>query len=244
MSPTDDKIIEFINRERPDIVCIQEFFSIKDKFDTEKKIKNKLQFLPYSHHQFFLSKNQKSKFGILTISKYPIVNRGKILFEGTRNLSIYSDVVINADTIRIYNNHLQSIYLQKKDYDFLANITEEENQIDQVKIISGRVRQAFIKRAKQVKLISENIDKSPYPVLVCGDFNDTPVSFTYRKMRGSLKDAFVESGIGFGNTYGQHLPLFRIDYILCSKDFTSYYFRVNKVVLSDHHPVMCYLVKN
>ncbi|MFH0999552.1 MAG: endonuclease/exonuclease/phosphatase family protein, partial [Bacteroidota bacterium] len=87
--------------------------------------------------------------------------------------------------------------------------------------------------------ISEHIKQSPYPVIVCGDFNDTPVSYTYHKMRGQLTDAFINAGNGFGNTYERKIASFRIDYIFHSPEFDSKNFKVPHLLYSDHFPVVC-----
>jgi endonuclease/exonuclease/phosphatase family metal-dependent hydrolase len=95
-----------------------------------------------------------------------------------------------------------------------------------------------------VDILSAHIRQSPYPTIVCGDFNDTPVSYTYHKMRGKLVDAFIESGSGIGNTYLGNFPSFRIDYIFHSKSFRSCCFRTDRINMSDHYPVMCTLSLN
>jgi len=185
-------------------------------------------------------------FGIATFSSYPIINKGVISFNNTLNACIFTDIKFNEDTIRVYNNHLQSIHLGNRSYAYLDSIRlrYNEEQINELKDISNRLRDAFIKRARQAERISVHIHGSPYPVIVCGDFNDTPSSFTYYKIRKNLSDAFVESGSGFGNTYSGRFPSFRIDYILHHKDINSIYFKRIRTDLSDHYPVIGYLEFN
>jgi endonuclease/exonuclease/phosphatase family metal-dependent hydrolase len=96
-----------------------------------------------------------------------------------------------------------------------------------------------MKRAEQAATLKASISISPYPVIVCGDFNDPPGSFTYHTVSGGLKDSFVESGKGTANTYNGKLPSFRIDYILYSPVFKSYNFKVTNIDHSDHFPVSC-----
>jgi len=107
-----------------------------------------------------------------------------------------------------------------------------------IKLVVKKMGRAFKGRAHQAQMISRHIDNSAYPVIVCGDFNDTPVSYVYRMMRGDLKDAFVEAGKGFGGTYNGKLPSFRIDYILFDPKFEAYNFERNKLNLSDHYPII------
>jgi endonuclease/exonuclease/phosphatase family metal-dependent hydrolase len=143
----------------------------------------------------------------------------------------------------VYNNHLQSIRLQKQNYAIFNKLNlREEKQLKEIKELSYQLRNAFIKRAEQVDVISRNIKESSYPVIVCGDFNDTPVSYTYHKMKGHLKDAYMESGAWAGNTYTGFFPSFRIDFIFYSSELESRAYNTHRVKFSDHYPVSCYIV--
>jgi len=232
---TSDKIFDFINADTIDIVCFQEFFTDTDKL-TESQIRNKLNKRYHSHIAYSYS-NRKYNYGIATYSKYPIVNKGLIKFNNTSNISIYTDILIGTDTIRVFNNHLQSIRFNKKNYSFITN-TDGEEPIKEIKDISSRLKDAFIKRSQQAEILSIHIKNSPYPVFVCGDFNDTPVSYTYQKISDGLNDAFRESGKGIGNTYLGKFPSYRIDYILFSKNIECTRFIIPEIVLSDHYPVL------
>ncbi|HJX71125.1 MAG TPA: endonuclease/exonuclease/phosphatase family protein, partial [Bacteroidales bacterium] len=173
---------------------------------------------------------------------YPIVHKGVIEFTGTKNASIYSDIRINDDTVRIYNCYLQSTQLQKDDYNLFDSIIFSYNTRRLLKIrdISYRLKDAYLKRSRQVESLSRHIRNSPYPCIICGDFNDTPVSYTYHKLKGKLKDAYLESGTGIGNTYFGNFPSFRIDYILHSKSLNTIEFETKRIELSDHYPIICH----
>jgi endonuclease/exonuclease/phosphatase family metal-dependent hydrolase len=241
-SPNTNKdILKLIKQNNPDIICFQEFYK-KEK--GKMSITDILQVLkPMKYYYCFYSyvDQKPSNFGIAIFSKYPIVNKGKHSFKNTHNISMYCDITVNDETIRVYNNHLQSIKFIKGNYDFIDSLTlsYDERKVSQIKDISFRLHDAYVFRAHQVKKISAHIKSSPYKVIVCGDFNDTPVSYTYRKMRGSLKDAFRESGSGISNTYNGTFPAFRIDYILHSPQMRAYNYKVLKYNYSDHYSITC-----
>ena len=107
------------------------------------------------------------------------------------------------------------------------------------KNIIRKLRTGYIKRARQVDIISAHIDKSPYAVIVCGDFNDPPFSYAYHRITRNLQDAFKNSGNGIASTYIHKYSTYRIDYILHSPSLKSFNFKRLKVELSDHYPIIC-----
>jgi endonuclease/exonuclease/phosphatase family metal-dependent hydrolase len=235
------EIFGFIEKEAPDIICFQEFFTREKGELSEEEILKHLSRTQYSHIKYTFRKPLSSNFGIATFSKYPIVGGGEILFAKTFNLCIFTDIKIGNDTIRVYNNHLQSVRFMKRDIDFVDSLKFEysKKQLNGVMDITYRLKWAFKLRAMQADTITTHIHHSHYPVVVCGDFNDTPVSYTYQTMRDGLKDAFVEAGSGIGSTYLGKLPSYRIDYIFFSDQFGIANYRSPKLKLSDHYPVLC-----
>jgi endonuclease/exonuclease/phosphatase family metal-dependent hydrolase len=242
-----DSIVTYMNAENPDIICMQEFFTRSD--DTllsEQYISKRLKSYPNNHIEYpFIVSETSSKFGVATFSKFPIINKGHIQFGNSTNTCIFSDILMGSDTFRVYNIHLQSISLKKDNYALMDSIFYiNSKKIDEVKDVSSRLKRAYIARAKQTRAISSHMKTSPYPVILCGDFNDTPVSYAYHELLGNKKDAYRESGNGFGNTYRGKLPSFRIDYIFYSDIFISYNYKTIKIPLSDHYPVTTQLVLN
>lgn len=235
---TSDEIFDFINTNEFDFICFQEFFT-KNKGELSKRSILKKLNKEYSTHIIYTYEGDNYNYGIATFSKYPIINRGIVNFNNSSNSSIFTDVIINKDTVRIFNNHLQSIRFNKNNYSFITNskVLKDDEKIKEIKDISYRLRDAFIKRASQAKILSNHIQNSPYPVIVCGDFNDVPVSYTYRKMRGELNDSYLEAGKGFGTTYMGKFPSFRIDFIFHSKEIKCVNFNIPDVYLSDHFPI-------
>lgn len=238
-------IFHYIDHEEPDIICFQEFYTRDNSSLSEKNIRESLKKCKYAHIAYTSGKKTNSShFGIATFSSYPIVGTGEIKFPDTFNLCIFTDLKIGNDTIRIYNNHLQSIKFRKEDYVLMDTIRLKynERQILGIRRMLGRVRDAFKTRAKQVDDVAAHISRSPHPVIVCGDFNDSPVSYSYNTMRKKLKDAFIESGSGIGYTYRGKFPSYRIDYILYDPLLRSYEYESPKLELSDHYPVICRFV--
>ncbi len=239
-----DSIIEYLKDESPDIICFQEFLVRKDrKLQSKEHIVQELSSTPYHHINYSRELTQgSSQFGQATFSKYPIVNKGVILFENSPNSCIYSDIDFGSDTLRIYNLHLQSTRLKKYDEYLIDSLFHfNSSRLNDYKALSSRLKKAFIKRSEQVKIIKGHMNESPFPIILCGDFNDTPVSYTYHQLLGKKKDSFRESGSGISKTYRGKLPSYRIDYIFFSACFRSTDYRVDNKKLSDHYPVVCTL---
>lgn len=236
---TRDAIFDMLVREDADVLCFQEFFhSEKKKFFPTKD--TLLKFLPniHYHERYTHALGGQQYFGVALFSKYPIVRKGYVPFSSdANNFCIYADLLVGGDTIRVYNGHLQSIRLKPEDYD-LANGKTEQSEIDDAgKRIARRLKSAFVKRQEQVDRIATSINASPYPVVLCGDFNDPPVSYTYETLSDILEDSFVACGNGIGNTYIGAFPSFRIDYILHSPSLKTIAYKTLEEKLSDHHAI-------
>lgn len=239
-----DKYFEYIKSEQPDIICFQEFFSSNSDNLRNIELLTKEVLKTENMHFFPTHKLYKDRlYGIATFSKYPIINKSEISFEGSSNLCIYTDLLIGTDTVRVYNNHLQSIKFQPADYQFIDSLKLEldSSQVDEAMGIVKRLLTGFEIRANQADIISKNIANCKYKTIVCGDFNDTPISYTYHKMLGNLNDSFIKIGTGIGNTYNGSFPSFRIDYVFYDDNFECTKYVSPRVDLSDHYPVISYL---
>lgn len=234
-----NEMFRFLREADADIFCFQEYFYEEtDYFETTDTL---VSVLNAKNFQFesASSLHGTHHWGAATFSRLPIVNKGKIKFDRSRgNICLYSDVVKGKDTVRIFNVHFESNHLETEKIDRLAqgDSTARIIALDMYRSL----RKSYKRRAAQVDLVRKAISESPYPVIVCGDFNDTPISYTYSQISAGLKDAFLESGSGFGFTYAGKIPFLRIDYILHDPSIRSSKFRILKgKKLSDHYPVEC-----
>ena len=242
-----NKILQFIRHNDADIVCIQEFGVSKNnpKMLTEDDVYKTLDKYPYRNIEKFKSPQAGEIFGVVVFSKFPILSEKKVPYESSYNGSIVCELDIRGKKVTLINNHLESNKLSQEERNDYYQMTQEPDSrsLDVfTKMMSKRLTPAFRLRALQAQIVAKVIEenKNPY-IIVCGDFNDTPISYTRRKIKGNLRDAFVDSGRGLGITYNRYRFLFRIDYILHSSNIQSYNCTVGKFRTSDHFPVWCYL---
>ena len=212
-------IVEFISSENPSIVSFQEYNS---------RIK-KIQSLDSYPYQFIGGAYNKYESRVLQAiySKNPIINKGELNFPQSANHGIYADIVIELDTLRVYNLHLESLSIR-------PGMVKSERSDRLFK----RLRNSFAKQNEQALIFRENADKCPYIKIVCGDFNNTQFSSAYRIIKGDMNDSFAEKGNGYGKTINfWRFPL-RIDFILADPKFEVLSHKNFNIGLSDHEPVM------
>ncbi|MCB0382036.1 MAG: endonuclease/exonuclease/phosphatase family protein [Psychroserpens sp.] len=209
-------ISDFIAEKQPDILCMQEY-----RPDSEVLLEG------YYKYEELSGKQVKNGQAIFT--KFPIVNSGSIEFPNTSNNAIFADIVKGADTIRIYNVHLQSLGI-----DPAMEKLKEENSENLLK----RVSSTFKMQQFQTELFLKHKKQCPYKMIICGDFNNTAYSYVYKEIKGNLKDAFKQAGNGFGRTFDFKFFPVRIDFVLVDEGFKVNSFKTYDVKLSDHYPVM------
>jgi endonuclease/exonuclease/phosphatase family metal-dependent hydrolase len=217
------------------VQCYQEFFdhSQNPYFKTVQAIKKK------GYHYFF-SKNLGANgdaVGLLTVSRFPIVNKGDILISDNGfNRVIFTDIKVGDDTIRIINVHLESMRMKK--HNPLG--TDDPNaQKQRMKVILHKLKDGVFERSKQLEEVMAVIDTSRHPVICAGDFNELPYSYAYHSLRKKLKNSFEERGKGFGFSYnGNTLQFLRIDNQFYSPGLDILDFEtLQNIPYSDHFPL-------
>src|SRR5690554_321300 len=218
---------KFIEDENPDILCIQEFSDLgENQFD-------------YKYKTIYYV-NKAATFGHAIFSKFPIIDQGMIEFENSNNNVIFADIVKEKDTLRVYSMHLQSIQITKD----IAQIESELNQ-EKSEVIIKKIAKAFAEQQQQAAILKEHKNQCKYPVIICGDLNNSAFSYVYRSVKGNLNDAFEQAGKGFGKSYHFKYYPARIDYIFYDKSLQVKEFKTfNTIELSDHYPIKARLVIN
>jgi len=217
------EILKFINEQNPDILCIQEF-STSAEFD-----------LKAYKHQYIDMRGDQIKTGHAIFSKFPIIDKGRIEFPGSDNNAVYADIKKGIDTIRVYSIHLQSIKITP-DVDQINNTGIDQKKSE---MIFRRMSKAFREQQQQAEIIANHKSSCPFPIIVCGDMNNSAFSYVYRSIKGKLQDCFEQAGNGFGQTYHFKYYPARIDYIFCDPKMQVKYFRnFSEFENSDHYPIM------
>ncbi len=234
---------EWVRNNNADIKCFQEFYDHKDS-----KIFNISDYIaPDSCYYQFVSgtyhprKQTLLSGGVAIFSKYPIYNKGIIFIDkGTNNRGIFADVVIGDDTIRIINVHLHSMRLKKpSSYDSDAFYRFVKN-------IYMRLKDGLLRRNIQADKVYDFVQKSPYRVILCGDFNETPYGYVYQRFNAILDNSFEKAGFGFGFSLNNSVPFLRIDnQFYDSKEFKAIdYVTFRNMPFSEHFPIQgTYLLK-
>ncbi len=236
---TKHEILSIIKEQKPDIIGLQEFYT---RPNGQYDMKDSLTKIIGHQHYFFVPIifNERESIGIAIFSKYQIIGKGFITIadKGSENSCIFIDVKKGKKIFRIYNVHLQSIGFEGPDYKYIKDISNQlTTNISPAKRMGVKLKSAFIKRSRQVKLIKEHAKNCPYPYIISGDFNDTPTSFAVNEMGKGLKNAFEQKGIGLGKTYNGSFPNYQIDYILTSPEFNILNYQIIEKKLSDHYPI-------
>ena len=244
---TPNKILKYIQENDADIVCIQEYGASKsdNRFLTETDVKNAMDKYPYYYYHSLTYPYQSEIFGLAIFSRFPILSTEKVPFESVYNGSFITELDVHGKKVTLINNHLESNKLSEEERSNYYQLTKEMDtqSFDAfTQAMTKRLTPAFKERAMQAQVISKIIKENENSyIIVCGDFNDTPISYTRHKIKGNLRDAFVDSGFGLGITYNKYRFLFRIDYILHSNNIKSYNCEVGELKSSDHYPLWCYL---
>ena len=225
-----DSVFSFLKSQDADIICLQEF-----RVPDADKVKSYVnRYMKGYNAEYYMFPSSSGAFGNITLSRIPVKGKGKIKFDESANLAIYSDYQYAGEQFRIYNCHFESYNVS------VSGLLRGLVQRDSLLIYStgDKMKRSITRRPKQVDKVFEHIEECPIETFVCGDFNDNPMSYTYYRMTRGRKDTFKVAGNGFGATFASMWPMLRIDYILCPKKYAPVTHSTPRIPYSDHYPVV------
>jgi endonuclease/exonuclease/phosphatase family metal-dependent hydrolase len=243
------KMFEFIKNQNADILCFQEFFESRrpDLFDLN--IPYIVKHLKYPYYYFSSDHVVWSgtyEHGVAVFSRYPIIDTLRTRYPVTDSFKTSESIVrttidVKGRKINVFTTHLQSFLFTGNDYRGLKMIKKADNTdsvVEASKGIIAKFRRSYSFRSQQADIVRTQLDKSPYPEIICGDFNDVPNSYTYFTIKGNRQDAFVKKGFGLGRTFVFISPTLRIDYMLANENFKVLQYKKTRLPYSDHFPLV------
>ena len=225
-----DSIAAYLRGLDADVICLQEFHLPNDlNMDAWFRAR-----FPGYHAEYYVLTGESGHAGNVTLSRRPVLYKGKLDFEKSTNLALHTDIQLDSTVLRFYNCHFESYNIS------LSGIVKSiGHRTDEMMEDTGRkMRRSITQRPRQVEEVMEDVDECPVRSVVLGDFNDNPLSYTLFRLSRGRSDAFVKAGKGFGATFRTLWPLLRIDYILYPRDLEAVRCEVPKVKYSDHYPVI------
>lgn len=240
-----EDIINYLSDSKADIICIQE-----DNDTWRKNIFDNYHKRGYIYNDTLVLSNSELSFNCLGIhTRYPIIRRERINYSTTvNNGSCAWWLKVGNDTVIVINNHFESCHLSEKDRAQYRQMIRGEMDRDSVrtesKLLMVKLAEANAKRSLQIDCVCEYVRQyiDHYPIIVCGDFNDNPLSYSHHAMSQLLTDCFGTTGKGIGLSYNQKAFSFRIDHIFCSTNIQPYNTQIDtKIDVSDHYPIACWL---
>jgi endonuclease/exonuclease/phosphatase family metal-dependent hydrolase len=242
---TKAQMLSLIKAYSPDIACLQEMVAADSFANAINYLPDMLQRTGFEQYHFTYNRkldfDDKHHFGIVILSRFPIINKQTVSFPPYDYNSIfqYVDVVKGGDTLRVFNLHLQSLKFTRKNLNYINDPSlADKEALQESKSIFSKLKRGFVERGIQADRIRAEISKSPYRVIVCGDFNDLPNSYAYSIIGQGLNNAFAKKGNGLGRTFSGISPTLRIDNIFVDKRIDLLqYTRIAKK-MSDHFPIM------
>ena len=226
----EDSVYAFLRQTEADIICLQEYYS-----ENTDALRATLEAGFGGHdYDFYVFQGKYGCFGNVILSRFPILDQGVIKFEHSANLAIFTDIKAHGQQFRLYNCHFESYNIS-----FPGLVKGLADRKDSIwKETEKKMRRSLSLRPEQVDKVIRHIADCPSETILCGDFNDSPMSYTYQKLIRGHIDTFREAGHGFGATYSILWPALRIDYMFLPETYEALSHSSPHMKFSDHYPVI------
>lgn len=237
-------MFSLVDKQQADILCFQEFYEPADSLKSNIRfIQRQLGFPYYFFSKDYRNRIAKYETGVIIFSKFPIFATAQQHFSEDSSLQteslVSADINDQGDSFRIFTTHLQSVLFKPRDFRNVEIIRNaEDSMLEASRSLAKKLKYALGLRGYQADTVKRHLDACPYPLVICGDFNDVPNSYTYFHIRGELQDAFIEKCFGIGRSYIHISPTLRIDYILPSREFSVIQSMKLVSPFSDHHAML------
>lgn len=237
----DTQLLDYILKQDADVVCLQEFgyyTGNEKRFLMRKQIMDAMS-AKYPYHHFSQSDLKlKGTYGMATFTKHKMVLHEDLEIGSRYKSAIYSDIEVDGKEIRIVNLHLESNKLTGNDKMKLQQLLKDSTN-SKAQDLNRKLSEAYKIREAQAEIVAKLVQETDKPILLCGDINDAPVSYTYSTIKADkLTDCFTEKGMGYGATFNEGMIKFRIDEIMHSEEFKTTSYKCDKVNYSDHYPLI------
>lgn len=226
----EDSIFRFMENAGADIICLQEYYA-DNRADMTARLSKYFRDYDFEYYVFT---GKYGCFGNVILSRLPIVDKGVVKFDHSTNLALFTDIMVGGDRFRLYNCHFESYNISFPG--IVKAIGEKSRKI--FRETEEKMRHSLSLRPKQVDKVMRHIADCPFETVLCGDFNDNPMSYTYQRLIHGHSDTFCEAGKGFGATYSMLWPALRIDYVFIPESCASISHFSPKLPYSDHYPVV------
>lgn len=220
---TAHSVAQLMARNDVDVLCLQEFPVFADT-----PVDSLLGFFT-PHFPYSVQDGWEA-----VVSRYPIVNHRYAQFADSWNAYLWTDLAIGDDTVRIISVHLQTTGIAA----LRASYRKDHDREAPVEKLLGEVERNSRIRARQVHELEQLIDSARGPLILAGDFNDTPSSYTYRRIARRLRDGFRAAGHGYGSTFRHLGGVLRIDYLFSNDSLRCVGYRTLPDAVSDHRAVI------
>ena len=234
-----EDILRLIDEQDPDIICLQEFNArLAARSEEFSLLEEKYESAGFGRTA---APDSMYEAPLAILSKFRILRSRTLL---TPASSVWADVLVGDDTVRVFNNHLHSTAINAADNEYITEhrFLSDTARETKIRSIVERLRENSVLRAAQVDSIARVVGETRTRRIICGDFNDTPMSYVYRTMARGSRDAFRVCGSGYSHTFRGFFNTLRIDYVL-SRGLEPVTYETLPVEYSDHHPVVVRLKK-